>query len=308
MDRTDVLFPSGTEQCAAWLYRPSGAGPHACVVLAHGFGGIREARLDAFAERFAAAGLVALVFDYRNFGASSGEPRQLLDIRRQHEDWRAAIAYARSLPDVDPERIALWGTSFSGGHVVTVAAQDARIAAVVAQAPFMDGLAVLRAIGPAHDLRLAVAGARDEWRRLRHREPYRIAIVGPPGSRAVMTSPDAEPGYLALIPEGVAFANAVAARIGLRVGVYRPVRAAARVRCPLLVCICDRDVVTPPGPAATAAARAPLGEARHYDAGHFEIYVGELFERAVADQVEFLTRCLRPGASVAPSAVSASPR
>src|SRR5690349_20947540 len=131
--RTDATFESGGWRCAAWVYEPEGEGPFPCVVLAHGWTGVREQRLDAFAERFASAGLAALVFDYRHFGASEGEPRQLLDIGRQHEDWVAAIAYARTRGDVDPDRIALWGSSFSGGHVVSVAARDRRIAAVVAQ-------------------------------------------------------------------------------------------------------------------------------------------------------------------------------
>src|SRR4051812_4254533 len=124
MDRIDVSFLSGGERCAAWLYRPEGSGPHACVVLAHGFGGVRYARLDAFAERFARAGFAALVFDYRHFGDSEGEPRQVIDIRRQLDDWRSALAFVRSLEDVDADRIALWGTSFSGGHVATIAAED----------------------------------------------------------------------------------------------------------------------------------------------------------------------------------------
>ena len=113
-----LIFDSHGVSCAAWLYRPeagerSSAVP--CVVLAHGFAGTREARLDAYAERFAQAGMAALVFDYRNFGASGGEPRQLLDIGLQLEDWKAAVAFARSLEGIDPERVALWGTSFSGG-------------------------------------------------------------------------------------------------------------------------------------------------------------------------------------------------
>src|SRR5882724_7884126 len=101
MRREDVTFSSGGERIAAWLYRPEDdAGDVPCVVLAHSFSGVREQRLDAYAGRFAAAGLAALVFDYRHFGASSGEPRSLLDIAKQHADWRAAIAYARSLEGI----------------------------------------------------------------------------------------------------------------------------------------------------------------------------------------------------------------
>src|SRR5881392_1074888 len=87
MQRSDVTFQSGGTRCAAWLYRPAenGGSPTPCVILAHGFTGVRDQRLDAYAERFAEAGLTALVLDYRYFGDSDGEPRQLLDIRRQLE-------------------------------------------------------------------------------------------------------------------------------------------------------------------------------------------------------------------------------
>src|SRR5438270_6659993 len=112
MPRTDVTFRSGGDECAAWLYRPDGAGRLPLVVMAHGFSATRELRLDAYAERFCAAGFGALLFDYRHFGASSGEPRQLLDISAQHADYRAAIAYARGLDWVDADRVALFGSSF----------------------------------------------------------------------------------------------------------------------------------------------------------------------------------------------------
>jgi pimeloyl-ACP methyl ester carboxylesterase len=107
-----------------------------------------------------------------------------------------------------------------------------------------------------------------------------------------MNSPDAEPGYRALFDDDSQFRNEVAARIGLKVGLYRPIRHAARIECPWLVCVADRDVVTPPEPALAAAAKAPHGEVRRYDVGHFDIYVGDAFEQVVADQVAFLERHL----------------
>src|SRR3712207_6570143 len=151
MPRLDVTFSSGGVDVAAWLYLPEEgvpAHPHACVVMAHGFAGTRRDRIDAYAERFAQAGLAALLFDYRSFGESGGEPRQVLDIGAQHDDYRAAVAFARAHEEIDPARIALWGTSFSGGRVVALAARDPSIAAVVAQIPFADGLVQLRAAPP----------------------------------------------------------------------------------------------------------------------------------------------------------------
>jgi len=291
MDRRDVTFLSGGETLAAWFY-PGADAPGPCVVMAHGFGGVRTARLDAFAERFARAGLAALVFDYRGFGDSGGEPRQVVDIAAQHDDWRAAIAFARSLPEVDAERVALWGTSFSGGHVMVLASEDQRIAAAVSQGSFADGLATLGGFGLANILRLTYHGVRDQVGALAGRPPHRIPIVGAPGTTATMNTPDAEPGYTALFDALGAFRNEAAARVGLRVGLYRPATKAAGITCPWLVCVCDRDAICPPRPTLKAAARAPRSEVRRYDCQHFEIYVGAVFERAVADQADFLVRAL----------------
>src|SRR3954462_13228881 len=158
-EREDLTFPSGEDTCAAWLYRPDAvAGPAPCVVMAHGFTATRGDGLPAYAERFAAAGLAVVLFDYRHFGRSTGEPRQLLDIGRQLDDYRAAVAFARSLPGVDAGRIALWGTSFSGGHVLTLAAEDHGIAAAVAQVPFADGVATVGAASPRNALLATLLG------------------------------------------------------------------------------------------------------------------------------------------------------
>lgn len=307
--RTDVTFPSGDGSCAAWLWQPEGQGPHPLVVMAHGFSATRELRLDAYAQRFADAGLGVLLFDYRHFGASPGEPRQLLDIGRQHEDFRSAVAYARDLGWADPKRIALFGSSFSGGHVVAVAAQDKRIAAIVAQCPFQDGLATLPKLGAANLVKLTVAGLRDQAGALLGRPPHTVPAVGAPGTTAVMTTPDAEPGFRALVPrEGTGWENRVAARIALRVGLYRPGRAAARLACPGLWCVCDEDTLAPASTTVACAQRAPRGEIRRYPIGHFDIYVGEWFERAVADQTEFLVHHLGPKVVASDSPAQAGQR
>jgi dienelactone hydrolase len=308
MQRDDVTFESGGARCAAWLYRPEGSeGRVPCVVMAHGFSAVREARLDAYAERFAQAGMAALVFDYRHFGASGGEPRQLLDIRRQLDDYRAAIAFARGLDGIDPERVAAWGTSFSGGHVQAIAAEDHRLAAVVAQVPYADGLVNLPHLGKRLLLRLTAEGLRDQAGALLGRSPRTVPAVGPPGSVAVMTQPDAESGFRAITPPGSTWRNEVAARIALHGGTYRPGTKSKRIRCPILYCIADHDSVTPIAPALKAAAAAPRSEVKRYPAGHFDPYVGDLFELVVADQIEFLTRHLQPaGAPAAKSTTEAS--
>lgn len=147
--RENVEFFSGPrdERCRAWLYVPDGPGPFAVIVMAHGLGGIKDMRLDAYAERFASAGYACLVFDYRHFGASDGLPRQLLDIRSQQEDWACAIDYARRHVGLLPDKVVLWGTSFGGGHAIVAAARDQCVAAAIFQCPFTDGIASAWAMG-----------------------------------------------------------------------------------------------------------------------------------------------------------------
>lgn len=302
-EREDVTFDSGGLRCAAWLYRPEGEGPgqHPCVVLAHGFGGTREARLWAFAERFRDAGIAALVFDYRHFGASDGEPRQLLSVRKQLADWRSAVAFARSLVGIDSERVGLWGTSFAGGHVVRVAAEDSAIAAVVSQAPFTTGVSALAAAGPKEMLRMTAGGILDGIAALTGGEPHRIPLVAPPGHGGAMTQPGAYEGYRSLFEEPAQFRNEVCARVLLALPSCNPALSAPKVRCPLLVCVLGGDLVTPAAPARRMAERAPAGECIDYgpEWDHFDIYTGELFERAVADQTAFLARRLRVAEPVA---------
>lgn len=337
--REDVEFRSMGTCCAAWLYRPERANPPV-VVMAHGLGGIREARLDSFAERFARAGFAALVFDYRFFGSSDGQPRQLLTMRNQQEDWHAAIEFARRLEGVDTNRVAVWGTSLAGGHVMQVAARDDRLAAVVSQCPFTDGLASVRTLNPLAALGVGLLGLLDRLGALFGRRPLLVPLTGPPVIPALMTKPDVIQGLVKLLPpgsqlsgrlsklfdrfvakrltlpstvtrstrpepfrasrvvgsvympSGTALVNGVSARFGLEITFARPGRALRKVKCPTLVCICDQDSVAPPQRTAKFVKHAPHAEARHYDAGHFDIYVGERFERVVADQIEFLGRVL----------------
>jgi fermentation-respiration switch protein FrsA (DUF1100 family) len=300
-----VEFDSGGVRCAGVHLRGEGdafAGPDGsrpCVVLANGFGATVDSGLEPYVERFAAAGVDALAFDYRHFGASDGEPRQLLSIPRQLEDYAAAIAFARSLDGVDPDRIVAWGSSYSGGHVVPVAVADGRVAAVIAQIPAMDGLAALiniaRYAGPGHLAKLTLAGLRDVASSLRGRPPVMVPVVGPPGSVAAMTAPDSEAGYRSIA--GPSWRNEVAARVVLRTGAYRPGLQADQLPCPILVQIADRDTVAPVKAAQDAAWRATgRAEVRTYPIGHFEIYTGEPFERAIADQLHFLRRhVIAPG-------------
>ncbi|HEY3956181.1 MAG TPA: alpha/beta hydrolase [Streptosporangiaceae bacterium] len=160
MARRDIEFDAEGVTLRGWFYPGAGStGAAAAVVLTHGFSAVKEMYLDRFAEAFADAGIGALVFDNRNFGASDGEPRQEIDPWAQVRDYRHAITYAGTLPEVDPARIGIWGSSYSGGHVLVVAAIDRRVRAVVSQVPLISGHDNLRALVRAD----FIAGLREQF-------------------------------------------------------------------------------------------------------------------------------------------------
>jgi fermentation-respiration switch protein FrsA (DUF1100 family) len=293
MGREEVRFASGGDECAAWLFRPQKAdGPVPCVVMGSGLTCVRDQGLDAFGERFAAAGLASLAFDYRYFGDSGGEPRLLVTGARQQADFGAALAFARSLDGIDASRLALWGFSLGGGNVQSVAIGEPGIAAAICVAPVVDSLRSLRhAGGLVHQARLGLAGLRDCTRALRGAEPYRIPASGPPGALAALNSPGADPGYRAVTPPGSTWRNEMCAR-SLLAPPYRLARKVGRIECPILYCITEQDDINPPKLGKEAAERAPRGELRTYPGGHFDPFRPEIFERMADDQIEFLGRHL----------------
>ncbi len=291
--REDVTFSSEGTTCAAWLYRPDGVRNPPIVVLAHGFAAFRELRLDAYAERFARAGYAALVFDYRYWGASEGEPRRILNIKAQQADWRNAIAYARNLDGVDTSRVVGWGSSFGGGHVLVLAGHDRDLAAAIVQVPHVTGPASAFSQSPKLVSRLIVAGVRDQVGAWFGRPPYRVAAIGHPGDFAMMTSPGAADLVERMAGdrrEELLAENDVAARIALRVPFYSPGRHVADITAPVLVQLAKRDDVTPYATAQKIVARIPEGEVLAYDCSHFEPYLDPHFEQIITAQIDFLDR------------------
>jgi alpha-beta hydrolase superfamily lysophospholipase len=284
MDRRDLTFVAGGDTCAAWLY-PAAGGRTAvpAAVIAHGLSGTRRDRLGAFAERFADAGFTALVFDHRGFGDSGGEP-DLFDPAWQLEDWRAAISFARSLPGVDGARIATFGSSMGGGNALAAAAEDPQIAAAISQVPFLDIVKQAHRSSPWVTLRMLAAATQGRY----------LPAVGQPDEPALINAPGGEEGWrrVVAIGEDSRWRNRVSSR-WLLGRPYRPVRHAAKLHCPWLVCVGEADRVAKPGPAIAAARRAPKGELRTYPGvDHFDIYDGPAHEALIADQLDFLGRHL----------------
>ncbi len=293
MGREEVRFASGSDECGAWLFRPQAAAAAApCVVMASGLSCVRDQGLELFARRFADAGFAALAFDYRCFGDSGGEPRGLTSATRQRDDYRAAVAFARSVDGVDPDRVVLWGFSLGGGNVQSLLLTEPGIAAAICVAPVVDGARSLLHIGgSAHLVRLGAAGVRDGLRVLRGAEPYRVAAAGPPGSLAALNSPGSVPGFESVTPPGSSWCNELCARVALAPP-YRLARKTRHIACPILYCLTEDDDINPPKLGRRAAEGAPQGELRTYPGGHFAPFSNAIFNQVAADQVDFLNRVL----------------
>jgi hypothetical protein len=289
--RESVSFPSHGVKCAAWFYQPENQRPLATIVVAHGLAGTREMRLDAYAERFAQAGFACLVFDYRYFGDSEGEPRQLLDIKQQQQDWQAAIAYVRSLPTTDPERIVLWGTSLSGAHVISIAASEPAIAAVIAQVPHLSGMAASEINSPGTALSLMAHGLYDKVRALLGLVPHYIMAITQDGKPGIISAPGEVGGYLKLAPAGREFDMRISARVVIDATLYSPVRNLRDLRMPVLMQVGTNDLTTPEKPALDECPKYQNIDLRQYAMGHFEPYIEPGFSRIIEDQLSFLRKC-----------------
>jgi dienelactone hydrolase len=280
--RHDVEFSSHGATLHGWLYPASGDTPAPGIVMAHGLTAVREMYLDRYAEAFAAAGITALAYDHFGFGSSEGEPRQWPAPHVQLEGYRDAVTWLASYDGVDPGRIGLWGSSFSGGEVIILASEDLPIACAVAQVPaFGEG-------GP--DLPLGALAAITDALGQGRGDLVLPATTADPGGDGIMFEDEAHDWF-----GRVAAERAPTWRNELRVSgllePFRPIDHLAATKVPLLLVVAPADALTPPGPAMGIASSAPLVEVVEVPGGHFDVYVSG-FATSVEATVSFLRRHL----------------
>ena len=290
--KTPSDFYSQGVLCRGDLYVPNGSHSPIIVIMAHGFASERAFRLPAYAERFAQSGLAVYLFDYRTFGDSHGEPRQLIDHRRHIQDWKAAIEHVRTMPDINAEKIALWGTSYSAGHVIVCAARNPHIAAITLRVPFVDSFTTLRKFGAKYILQATPHAIQDIFRAITSRSPHYIKVIGTPDEFAALNTAESFPGYQTIIPESSGWENKCPARVALTFPFYRPIASAAQVKCPALVMLTEYDSLSDIKSVERTAEKMPDSTLVRYPYGHFDIYHGEPFEQAVALQTTFLANHL----------------
>ena len=295
--RSDVVFASGGLDCKGWLYLPEGCAAEQklpAVAMAHGFSAVKEMALAGFAERFAAAGLAVLVFDFRHLGESQGEPRGQVFPQQQQEDYRNAISWLARRPEVDPERIGAWGTSFSGGHVLHLAAFDRRIKAAVVQVPAISvWRAFLQASGgeasEENQGRAVLQGLlgmlrADRDARFESGAVNTLAVVAPPGEMSVLGVPDAYEWFQKhVVSSAPTWINRVTVESLERMVEYDPAGAIELISpTPLLMILAENDSLLSLDLAREAFARA--GDPKRLEllaCGHFDVYATEpWFSRA----------------------------
>lgn len=245
---TPVEFRAGEDVVRGTFYLPSKKGALPAVVLGHGWGMVAGGDLEDYAGRIAAEGIACLTFDYRRLGKSSGQPRQEIDPAWQQEDYRTAITYLSARPEVDAERIGIWGTSYSGGHVLVVGASDGRVKCVVSQVPTISGyLSGLRKVHPRHAKKLQRFFADDRLARLIGQPPGTMREVGrdegPDVAYPGTDSYDYMIGQAERCPE---WCNAVTIRSLELARSYEPGQWVSRIGpAALLMIVADNDLQTP---------------------------------------------------------------
>lgn len=284
----EVQFESDGARVSGLLYAPDKESRAPAILLCHGFAGVKELLLPAFAERFCGEGYVVLTFDYRGFGQSEGEPGRIVP-RLQVQDIDAAVTYLCARSEVDPERIALWGTSFGGANVIVAAGVDLRVRCVLVQLAFGDGERVITGhLNDEEKKGLFAILERMKARKIKTGKEKMVAIskvlADPQSQRFYERYVDRFPELRTKIP----FLT-IAETIG-----HKPIDVVHKVKVPILLVAASDDTVNPKEESERlfAAANEPKELCIIDGATHYDVYESPHFETAFAKQVEWLKRYL----------------
>lgn len=281
-------FISKGIRCDGDLLLPDGTTRPPVVIMGHGVAAQKNFRLMAYAERFVQKNMAVFLFDYRTFGKSDGTPRQLVDPFRHLEDWKAAIAHVRNIQEIDSSRIALWGSSFGGGHVIAAAADDDGITAVVSQVPHVSTFATLTTKTLPDIFRSAAYGFYDLIRSALGMSPHYSPAIARPGSFALMNTEESYDGYMSIVGNDTKWENKLTSRIFIKILFYNPTCKAKRIKAPALIMAGAHDSLVPLRAIKRCAAKIPRGELVVMDCNHFEPYTGDTFLKFIDRQIAFL--------------------
>lgn len=280
--RTDIEILFGNKVLRGWFYQPDAPPKWPAVVMAHGFSGVKEQRLDAFAEAFVARHMAVCVIDFPNLGASDGEPRGDIDPEEQLDAFRTAITWTSAHEGVDPERIGIWGTSYSGGHVLSLISSDPNIKCAVAQVPFVGP--------PMEEIPAPLEAMFRSERERTSGSPSMVPVVG--DGFAALPTPDAMEWAETLGPEAPNWKNEVTLTSIDRLLHYRPADNIENASTPLLVVLARNDSLIPSSMVRSVFER--VGEPKQLveiESGHFDVYLNQ-FDEAVQPEADWFVKYL----------------
>ncbi|KAJ8508729.1 hypothetical protein ONZ45_g9015 [Pleurotus djamor] len=271
--REAIRIESATPNCKldAWIFEPDGDRPREIpvIVMAHGVGCNKELGLASYAEAFSSAGYACVVFDFRRWGQSDGEPRNCAVVSEQLEDYATIVAYCRQRPGFNPQKIVLWGYSFSGGHVLTLAAQsELNVCATIGQTPYPG-----RPFGFTLTLtcfRRILYALADVAKQTLGLGAVYIPTAAPFGQVGAVTAPGAEVGFMRL-PQAARSASCfmiISASIYLRSPLYRPAETASSISKPILLIAGQQDNICPVERIRQVSRLAPNAELVEIPGGH----------------------------------------
>ncbi len=283
--REDVDFYSDGTRCSAWLYLPQECPKCPVIVMAHGLGGTREMRLPEYAEAFAAAGYASLLFDYRNHGASDGDKRQLINVKMQLKDWENAIEYIKNDDRIDPNRLIIFGSSFSGGHAIWLSSHRDDVKAAIAQCPYTDTMATIKAVTPLYVLKKSPYILADLLTCITGYHPVMMKLTSYKGENAMMqTDEETTKRFIG----DLQYNNDAPARTLLEFLKYSPGRYLNNLKTPIYIAACSKDHLAPADKTLQLAQKACQATCKSYDCGHFDIYLSPFFDEVIKDYIAFL--------------------
>ncbi len=275
--RQDITFISEGLHCSGWLYIPDNLASEdkaPCIVMAPGYSAVKEMGSSYFAERFADAGFVTLVFDYRYFGDSEGEPRGQLFPLEQQEDYRNAITWISDHSQIDPMRIGIWGSSYSGGLVLYVGIFDKRVKAIVAQVPSAMNCEARRAMNPERWDSVGKWLIQDRTERYRTSKINYIKVVAPEGEPCVLSQPGTYEAYMDISKTAPNWRNQITVQSLEKQREFDPVSLIHMISpTPLLMIPAEHDNLLPLDPVVSSYERALEPKSiKILPCAHFDVY------------------------------------
>lgn len=282
MEMNNYKLPEGI---SLTLHKPDGGDNLPAVILCHGFCGIKEILLPAFAQAFAKAGFAAITFDYRGFGDSEGERGRLVPAM-QIEDILTVVEWAKSQAEIDSSRIALWGTSFGGCHVFEAAVRSADIKGVISQLAFADGEELVTGNMTAEEKTgfISTLNKMADKKQATGKEMM-VAITKVLSDEESKTFFEMNKVRYPQMDIKIPFLTVRETLL------YKPAASARQVTCPVLVVIAGSDSVNPPEQGRALFEAVDSENKQLYveeQARHYDMYSGQHFDNAIRVQIDWL--------------------